>query len=161
MPKASSGMPVRPSPSLASGNRPPGSLNWRFPRKQPAILPVFHRLLQHLLYEYDPMLVMACHCKTCIKISGVGLTVFAVYGEGEVGFEGDFKTYPCRGERGNFVHQGFCSSCGNNGERGNFVHQGFCSSCGNNIAGRPAMLAGMLYLHIGSFKNPQAFTPRS
>ena len=88
------------------------------------------------------MLVMACHCKTCIKISGVGLTVFAVYGEGEVDFEGDFKTYPCRGERGNFVHQGFCSSCG------------------NNIAGRPAMLAGMLYLHIGSFENPQTFTPK-
>ena len=63
---------------------------------------------------YDPMMVMACHCTTCTKISGAGMTVSAVFGEGEVDFEGDIKTFPYRGESGNCVHQGFCSNCGNN-----------------------------------------------
>ena len=36
--------------------------------------------------KYDPMLVMACHCRSCSKISGVGMTVFAVFGEGEIDF---------------------------------------------------------------------------
>jgi len=48
--------------------------------------------------EYDPMLVMACHCRSCKKLSGVGMTVLAVYGEGEVDFEGELKSYPIVGK---------------------------------------------------------------
>ncbi len=91
---------------------------------------------------YDPMLVMACHCRTCNKISGVGTTVFAVYAEGEVDFEGELTTYPYRGESGQFVHQGFCAKCG------------------NNIYGNPEILEGVMFLHLGSFDNPLAFTPK-
>jgi len=92
--------------------------------------------------EYDPMLVMACHCRSCKKLSGVGMTVLAVYGEGEVDFEGELKSYPYRGESGNTVHQEFCPNCG------------------NNIMGNPEIIAGVIYLHVGSFDNPQAFTPK-
>ena len=92
--------------------------------------------------EYDPMLVMACHCRSCKKLSGVGMTVLAVYGEGEVDFKGELKSYPYRGESGNIVHQEFCPNCG------------------NNIMGNPEIIAGVIYLHVGSFDNPQAFTPK-
>ena len=91
---------------------------------------------------YDPMMVIACHCTTCTKISGVGMTVFSVFGEGEVDFEGEIKTFPYRGESGNCVHQGFCSNCG------------------NNIVGHPAILSGMMYVPLGSFDNPLAFQPK-
>ena len=49
---------------------------------------------------YDPMLVMACHCRTCKKISGVGMTVFAVYGEGEVDIEAVGKLAVLAGVKG-------------------------------------------------------------
>ena len=38
--------------------------------------------------EYDPMLVMACHCRTCIQMFGVGTGITAMYGEDDVNFEG-------------------------------------------------------------------------
>lgn len=92
--------------------------------------------------EYDPMLVMACHCKTCDKMLGVGTGVTAIYGEEEVSFEGELKRYSLRGSSGNQLHYEFCGNCG------------------NNIVTKPDLIAGMMYIHVGSFDNPQAFTPK-
>ena len=34
--------------------------------------------------EFDPMLVMNCHCRTCKKISGANLSSFAAFYESEI-----------------------------------------------------------------------------
>ena len=60
--------------------------------------------------EYDPMLVMACHCRTCIQMFGVGTGITAMYGEDDVNFEGELKRYPVRGGSGNQLHYEFCGN---------------------------------------------------
>ena len=39
--------------------------------------------------EFDPMLVMNCHCRTCKKISGANLSSFAAFYESEILITGD------------------------------------------------------------------------
>ena len=85
---------------------------------------------------------MACHCKTCDKMLGVGTAVSAIFSEEEVIFEGELKRYSALGTSGNQLHYDFCGNCG------------------NNIATYPLLIAGILYMHIGSFDNPLAFTPK-
>ena len=92
--------------------------------------------------EYAPLLVFACHCRTCIRMYGVGCSINVTYGENEVNFEGELKRYSCRGGSGNQVHYEFCENCG------------------NNIVAKVDLIEGMMYLQVGSFDNPQAVTPK-
>ena len=73
---------------------------------------------------------------------GVGTAVSAIFSEEEVIFEGELKRYSALGSSGNQLHYDFCGNCG------------------NNIATYPLLIAGILYMHIGSFDNPLAFTPK-
>ena len=50
------------------------------------------------------MLVMVCHLRSYSKISGVSMTFFAAFTEGEICFQGELKSYPYRGESGSAVN---------------------------------------------------------
>ena len=43
--------------------------------------------------EFDPMLVMNCHCRTCKKISGANLSSFAAFYESEILIAGDRQSF--------------------------------------------------------------------
>ena len=92
--------------------------------------------------EFDPMLVMNCHCRTCKKISGANLSSFAAFYESEILITGDRQSFEYKGT---------------NGKK---MEKEFCGQCGSQIFTRPELIEGMVYLNLGNFYDWEAFKPK-
>ena len=92
--------------------------------------------------EYDPMLVMNCHCRTCKKLGGATLSTSASYNVSEVEITGNYKTFTYKGDSGNNLYSDFCSNCG-------------CK-----LFTRVDLIEGIVYVHLGVFDDHDIFKPK-
>ncbi len=60
-----------------------------------------------------PLLVVACHCKQCQKLSTSAFSITAMVKTESVTFRGDLKEWQRRGDSGNKNYAKFCPNCGN------------------------------------------------
>src|SRR5215203_1283128 len=86
----------------------------------------------------EPVTVAWCHCSSCRKHTGAPAACYADYLRHSVEF---LKGRPAH----------FQSSAG--------VLRGFCAECGSTLTFEEAAAPDMLFLHIGSFDEPQVFRP--
>lgn len=60
-----------------------------------------------------PLLVMACHCKECQKLSTSAFSITAVVDADAVEFEGEMVEWRRTADSGNINGAKFCPTCGN------------------------------------------------
>nr|WP_282437277.1 GFA family protein [Vibrio amylolyticus] len=60
-----------------------------------------------------PLVVMACHCKECQKLSTSPFSVTAVFPTDAVEFQGELKEWTRPADSGNQNSAKFCPECGN------------------------------------------------
>ncbi|RLA45183.1 MAG: hypothetical protein DRR06_07875 [Gammaproteobacteria bacterium] len=60
-----------------------------------------------------PLLVVACHCKQCQKLSTSAFSITAVVNIESVEFSGDLKEWHRLADSGNKNYAKFCPNCGN------------------------------------------------
>ena len=60
-----------------------------------------------------PLLVVACHCKQCQKLSTSAFSITAVVNVESVKFSGDLKEWQRLADSGNKNYAKFCPNCGN------------------------------------------------
>lgn len=61
----------------------------------------------------DPLMVVACHCKECQKLSTSAFSITAVVGSDAVKFQGDMVEWGRVADSGNINGAMFCPTCGN------------------------------------------------
>ncbi|MBU2983743.1 GFA family protein [Saccharophagus degradans] len=60
-----------------------------------------------------PLLVVACHCKECQKLSTSAFSITAMVGANSVNFSGLMKNWSRSADSGNISAAKFCPTCGN------------------------------------------------
>lgn len=60
-----------------------------------------------------PLLVVACHCRECQKLSTSAFSITAMIHASSVEFEGEMKDWSRPAESGNVSAAKFCPTCGN------------------------------------------------
>lgn len=60
-----------------------------------------------------PLMVLACHCKECQKLSTSAFSISAVVEADAVEFQGEMKQWSRTAESGNVSVAKFCPTCGN------------------------------------------------
>lgn len=60
-----------------------------------------------------PLLVVACHCKQCQKLSTSAFSITAMVNAGSVKFQGKLKDWSRVADSGNISAAKFCPECGN------------------------------------------------
>jgi hypothetical protein len=60
-----------------------------------------------------PLMVVACHCKECQKLSTSAFSITAMIHENNVKFSGSMKDWSRSSDSGNISAAKFCPSCGN------------------------------------------------
>ncbi|MFB9136596.1 GFA family protein [Vibrio olivae] len=60
-----------------------------------------------------PLMVVACHCKECQKLSTSAFSITAIVKAEDVVFEGEMKEWRRPAESGNISGAMFCPTCGN------------------------------------------------
>lgn len=68
--------------------------------------------IQYELLE-PPLLIAACHCKECQKLSTSAFSITAVVKADSVIFSGEMKSWSRVAESGNVNEARFCPTCGN------------------------------------------------
>lgn len=61
----------------------------------------------------EPLMIIACHCKECQKLSTSAFSITAMVNTGSVEFEGEMKEWRRTAESGNINGAKFCPTCGN------------------------------------------------
>lgn len=61
----------------------------------------------------EPLMVMACHCKECQKLSTSAFSLTAVVRIEDIEFEGEMSDWQRTAESGNINAAKFCPCCGN------------------------------------------------
>ena len=64
------------------------------------------------LFE-PPLLVVACHCRECQKLSTSAFSITAVVNSSAVEFHGEMSDWSREADSGNISAAKFCPSCGN------------------------------------------------
>jgi hypothetical protein len=60
-----------------------------------------------------PLMVVACHCKQCQKLSTSAFSITAVVNAGAIEFHGEMKEWSRTADSGNINGAKFCPVCGN------------------------------------------------
>ncbi len=60
-----------------------------------------------------PLMVAACHCKECQKLSTSAFSITAMVNTDSVKFKGEMKDWSRNSDSGNISAAKFCPSCGN------------------------------------------------
>lgn len=60
-----------------------------------------------------PLMVIACHCKECQKLSTSAFSITAIVHSSSVEFHGDLKQWERVADSGNINGAKFCPTCGN------------------------------------------------
>jgi hypothetical protein len=60
-----------------------------------------------------PLMVMACHCKECQKLSTSAFSITATINESSIKFSGTMSDWSRSSDSGNISAAKFCPSCGN------------------------------------------------
>ncbi|WP_353669756.1 GFA family protein [Marinomonas sp. THO17] len=60
-----------------------------------------------------PLMVMACHCKECQKLSTSAFSITAMVSSDSVTFQGEMKSWSRVADSGNTNAAKFCPTCGN------------------------------------------------
>ena len=68
---------------------------------------VKYRLLE------EPLMVVACHCKECQKLSTSAFSITAMVKASSLEFEGDMAEWSRPADSGNISSAKFCPTCGN------------------------------------------------
>ena len=67
----------------------------------------------HYAGDTEPVVMMACHCKTCQRHSGTAFSTLVAVPRDAVSITGDLKTYTePGGVSGEPLHRRFCPNCG-------------------------------------------------
>jgi len=61
----------------------------------------------------EPLVIIACHCKECQKLSTSAFSITAMVNVDTVRFEGEMKEWRRTAESGNINGARFCPTCGN------------------------------------------------
>jgi len=61
----------------------------------------------------EPLMVFACHCKECQKLSTSAFSITAVVSTDSIEFQGEMKEWSRTAESGNTIEARFCPACGN------------------------------------------------
>ena len=61
----------------------------------------------------EPMMVIACHCKECQKLSTSAFSITAMVNASDVEFEGEMAEWSRLADSGNTSAAKFCPTCGN------------------------------------------------
>jgi len=61
----------------------------------------------------EPMLIAACHCKECQKLSTSAFSITAMVKSESVKFQGEMRRWGRIADSGNISYAKFCSNCGN------------------------------------------------
>lgn len=93
--------------------------------------------------DVEPVLIAACHCRTCQRETGSAFSVNVAVPAGSVVIEGDaLVTYADR-----------------SGASGKPFHRAFCGRCGSPISGRGEAYEGLEFLKAGTLDDPSWATP--
>ena len=90
----------------------------------------------------EPVLSGNCHCRDCQKTSGSGFSASIFVPIDAVKIAGEVKYYDV------------------NGDSGHNVSRGFCPICGSNVFGKPAIVAGIIGIRVGTFDDPSLYQPK-
>jgi hypothetical protein len=95
-------------------------------------------------YEIDlaPTLSAQCQCRDCQRATGTGHVNVMLFPDASMRLTGEVKYHEVRGERGNVVRRGFCTSCG--------------SPLTWTFSGNPSLRA----IVVGSLDDPSMFAPQ-
>lgn len=61
----------------------------------------------------EPLMVIACHCKQCQKLSTSAFSITALVRTDSIRIEGEMKEWSRRADSGNINGAKFCPTCGN------------------------------------------------
>lgn len=88
----------------------------------------------------EPKFVARCHCESCRRATGGAFSTWVGWGESQVALSGEAPAV-------------YRSSPG--------VEREFCAACGTSLAYRGEKWPGETHFLIGTYDDPEAFTPRS
>lgn len=90
----------------------------------------------------DPVVVAACHCVDCQRLSGAGHTTGAVFPEAAVRINGNLSRYTLKSDAGNTVTRLFCGRCG------------------SPLFGMNTGMPGFLNVMLGTLDSSEVLTPQ-
>lgn len=61
----------------------------------------------------EPLMIMACHCKECQKLSTSAFSITALVNTDQIRFQGEMKEWRRTADSGNINGAMFCPTCGN------------------------------------------------
>lgn len=61
----------------------------------------------------EPLMIVACHCKECQKLSTSAFSITAIVGADAVEFQGEMIQWSRAADGGNINEARFCPTCGN------------------------------------------------
>ena len=90
----------------------------------------------------EPILAANCHCRDCQRTSGGGFAPILFVPYSSVSISGEVKYFVVKGESGQIVSRGFCTTCG------------------SQLFSKAVILHDMLGIRAGTLDDPSQYVPR-